>query len=35
MGRKFSLAAFYDEFLNLGCMPLELVEKCMDGWAAR
>ena len=31
---KFSLAAFHDEFLHFGCMPLELVEKNMDDWAA-
>jgi len=31
---KFSLSAFHDEFLHFGCMPLELVEKNMDDWAA-
>jgi uncharacterized protein (DUF885 family) len=30
----FSLSAFHDEFLHFGCMPLELVEKNMDDWAA-
>jgi uncharacterized protein (DUF885 family) len=34
LGNKFSLAAFHDEFLHFGCMPLELVEKSMDAWAA-
>jgi uncharacterized protein (DUF885 family) len=34
LGSKFSLAAFHDEFLHFGCMPLELVEKNMDVWAA-
>jgi uncharacterized protein (DUF885 family) len=34
LGTKFSLAAFHDEFLHFGCMPLELVEKSMDVWAA-
>jgi uncharacterized protein (DUF885 family) len=34
LGSKFSLAAFHDEFLHFGCMPLELVEKNMDAWAA-
>jgi len=34
LGKKFSLAAFHDEFLHFGCMPLELVEKSMDTWAA-
>ena len=33
-GSKFSLSAFHDEFLHFGCMPLELVEKNMDEWAA-
>jgi uncharacterized protein (DUF885 family) len=30
---KFSLAAFHDEFLKDGCMPLEVAEKKMDRWA--
>ena len=34
LGAKFSLAGFHDEFLHFGCMPLELVEKNMDAWAA-
>ncbi|MFL5746906.1 MAG: DUF885 domain-containing protein [Niastella sp.] len=34
LGNKFSLSAFHDEFLHFGCMPLELVEKSMDEWAA-
>jgi uncharacterized protein (DUF885 family) len=34
MGDKFSLAAFHDELLHFGCMPLELVEQRMDKWAA-
>lgn len=33
LGAQFSLAAFHDEFLHLGCMPLELVENNMDVWA--
>ncbi|MEO8111313.1 MAG: DUF885 domain-containing protein [Ginsengibacter sp.] len=33
LGSKFSLAAFHDEFLKDGCMPLEIVEKKMDAWA--
>jgi uncharacterized protein (DUF885 family) len=33
MGNKFNLAAFHDEFLHFGCMPLELVEQSMDKWA--
>jgi uncharacterized protein (DUF885 family) len=35
LGDKFNLAAFHDEFLHYGCMPLELVEKSMDVWANR
>lgn len=31
---KFKLSAFHDEFLHFGCMPLELVEKNMNEWAA-
>jgi len=34
LGNKFSLSAFHDEFLHFGCMPLDLVEKNMDEWAA-
>jgi uncharacterized protein (DUF885 family) len=34
LGSKFSLSAFHDEFLHFGCMPLDLVEKNMDEWAA-
>jgi len=32
LGNKFSLAAFHDEFLQGGCMPLEVVERKMDRW---
>ena len=35
LGSKFSLAAFHDEFLKDGCMPLEVVEKKMDAWAEK
>jgi len=34
LGNKFSLSAFHDEYLKDGCMPLEIVEKKMDTWAA-
>lgn len=33
LGKAFSLAAFHDEFLKDGCMPLEVIEKKMDVWA--
>ncbi len=32
LGSKFNLAAFHDEFLKDGCMPLNLVETKMDNW---
>jgi uncharacterized protein (DUF885 family) len=35
LGSKFSLAAFHDEFLKDGCMPLSIIEKKMDRWAAK
>ncbi len=35
LGAKFSLAAFHDEFLKDGCMPLDLLERKMDAWAAK
>jgi uncharacterized protein (DUF885 family) len=35
LGSKFNLAAFHDEFLKDGCMPLEITEKKMDEWAER
>ena len=34
LGDKFKLADFHDEFLRHGCMPLEVLEKTMDAWAA-
>jgi uncharacterized protein (DUF885 family) len=34
LGDKFSIAAFHNEFLKDGCMPLAIVEKKMDAWAA-
>ncbi|HEY6978564.1 MAG TPA: DUF885 domain-containing protein [Chitinophagaceae bacterium] len=35
LGNKFKLSAFHDEFLKDGCMPLDIVEKKMDAWAAK
>ncbi len=35
LGDNFKLSAFHDEFLKDGCMPLEIVEKKMDDWAAK
>jgi uncharacterized protein (DUF885 family) len=32
---KFNLSDFHDEFLKDGCMPLDVVEKKMDAWAAK
>ncbi|MEO7314609.1 MAG: DUF885 family protein, partial [Ginsengibacter sp.] len=34
LGSKFSISDFHDEYLKDGCMPLEIVEKKMDRWAA-
>lgn len=33
LGNKFSLAAFHEEFLKDGCMPLDVLERKMDAWA--
>lgn len=33
LGEKFSLAAFHEEFLKDGCMPLDVLEQKMDAWA--
>ena len=35
LGSKFSLAAFHDEFLSYGCVPLDVLEKRMDAWAEK
>jgi uncharacterized protein (DUF885 family) len=35
LGNKFTLAAFHDEFLKDGSMPLKIVEKKMDDWAQK
>ncbi len=35
LGDHFKLSAFHDEFLKDGCLPLEIVEKKMDAWAAK
>jgi uncharacterized protein (DUF885 family) len=35
LGRGFSLAAFHDELLRDGAMPLGILEAKMDAWAAR
>ncbi len=33
LGSKFSLAAFHDELLKDGVMPLDVLERKMDAWA--
>jgi len=33
LGKKFSLAAFHDELLKDGAMPLNILERKMDEWA--
>jgi uncharacterized protein (DUF885 family) len=35
LGPKFSLRAFHDQLLAGGSMPLAVLEKTMDAWAAR
>ncbi|MEP6710849.1 MAG: DUF885 domain-containing protein [Ferruginibacter sp.] len=35
LGTKFNLAAFHDEFLKDGCMPLEIIERSMDEWVKK
>jgi len=35
LGGKFKLADFHDEILKDGAMPLEVLEKKMDDWAAK
>ena len=35
MGAKFNLSAFHDEFLKDGAMPLAVIERKMDAWAAK
>lgn len=35
LGTKFSLKSFHDELLNSGCLPLSLLEKKLDVWAAK
>lgn len=32
LGNKFNIAAFHDEVLKDGCMPLDVFEKKMDSW---
>jgi uncharacterized protein (DUF885 family) len=35
LGSKFSLSNFHDELLKDGAMPLAVLERKMDAWAAR
>lgn len=35
LGNQFNLASFHDELLNQGCLPLSVLERKMDIWAAR
>ena len=35
LGKEFNLSSFHDELLKDGCMPLDVVERKMDAWAAR
>jgi uncharacterized protein (DUF885 family) len=33
LGDKFNLAAFHEEYLKDGCMPLDIIERSMNEWA--
>ena len=33
LGTKFNLAAFHDEILKDGCLPIEILENKMNTWA--
>jgi uncharacterized protein (DUF885 family) len=35
LGGKFKLSSFHDELLKDGSMPLAVLEKKMDAWAAK
>ncbi len=35
LGAKFNIAAFHDEVLKDGCMPLDVFERKMDTWAEK
>ena len=35
LGSKFNIAAFHDELLKDGVMPLDVLEKKMNAWAAK
>ncbi len=35
LGAKFKIAAFHDEILKDGCMPLDVLERKMDAWAEK
>ncbi|MGC4129657.1 MAG: DUF885 domain-containing protein [Bergeyella sp.] len=35
LGNKFNLAAFHDEVLSQGCMPLAVLERKMELWAKK
>jgi uncharacterized protein (DUF885 family) len=35
LGAKFDIKAFHDEVLNAGALPLEVLEKRIDGWIRR
>jgi uncharacterized protein (DUF885 family) len=35
LGTKFDIAAFHDEFLKDGCLPLTVLINKMDAWAAK
>jgi uncharacterized protein (DUF885 family) len=32
LGKRFNIAAYHDEVLSDGCLPLEIFERKMDVW---
>jgi uncharacterized protein (DUF885 family) len=35
LGPKFDIKAFHDEVLDAGALPLDVLEKRIDGWIAK
>ncbi|MGL6039379.1 MAG: DUF885 family protein, partial [Soonwooa sp.] len=35
LGKKFNIAAFHDEVLSQGCLPLEVLDRKMNLWSKK